>query len=261
MADLPKEKQVAFTNPAGERLAGTLHLPARPAARALAMGHCFTCSRHTRILSDICRGMSRAGFLALRFDFSGNGQSEGDFAASSYSKHMDEMRSAVEFLRREGCDWIGLAGHSMGAAIALLTAARHQGVKALCTLAGRYSGLNVRGLLDRLQARELADQGRVTFVSRGRALALHHTFFEDADRQDPAAALRNAACPILAVHGDMDEIIPVAEARHAAATRPDSVATAIIPGADHMFSRAEHREAVTALVTAWFLKQAPPEAG
>ncbi len=249
------EKRVAFTNPAGEKLAGTLHLPDKPIFFGLVVGHCFTCSRHTRILSEICRSMARQGFMALRFDFSGNGQSEGDFAASSYTKHIDEMRSAMGFLRKEGCGWIGLAGHSMGAAIALLTGAREHETKALCTLAGRFSGLNVMRLLDKLQEQELIDKGRVRFTSRGKSLELHRHFFEDADRQDLVAALGSATFPILAVHGDRDDIIPVSEARHAAQTRPDSVETAIIPGADHMFSEARHRDAVAAMVVDWFLKQ------
>ncbi len=249
------EKRVVFTNPAGEKLVGSLHRPNAAASAGLVMGHCFTCSRHTRILSEIGSAMAQAGFMALRFDFSGNGQSEGDFADSSYSKYMDEMCAAMDFLADAGCAWIALAGHSMGAAVALLTAVRTGSVKALCTLAGRYSQLNVMGLLDRLQQEQLADTGRITFTSRGRDLALKRHFFEDARRHDPARALQSAAFPILAIHGDQDEIIPWTEAVYAQEQRPDRVKQAIIPGADHMFSMAHHRRAITAVVVAWFLEQ------
>ena len=135
------EQSVFFDNHEGEKLAGTLHLPDKPSVQGLVFGHCFTCSRHTRILIRICQELAKAGCMALRFDFSGNGQSEGIFTETTYSKHIGEMKTAVSFLREKGVSQIGLAGHSVGAAIAVLTAAETDGIRAVCGMAGHLTGL------------------------------------------------------------------------------------------------------------------------
>ena len=118
------EQPVHFYNHHGEKLTGTLHLPDRPAHRGVVFGHCFTCSRHTDIIRHICNALEGEAFMALRFDFSGNGQSQGRFDESTYSKQIQEMKIATAFIAEKGALWIGLAGHSMGAVIAILTAAR-----------------------------------------------------------------------------------------------------------------------------------------
>jgi len=125
------EQPVHFYNHQREKLAGTLHLPDEIKGGGVVFCHCFTCSRNTRIIRHICSDLAAAGFIALRFDFSGNGQSEGDFAASTYSKQMAEIQKAVDIIAEKGAEWIGLAGHSMGAVIAILTAARMNRVKAV----------------------------------------------------------------------------------------------------------------------------------
>ena len=134
------EQPIQFDNPMGETLAGTLHQPAQVPVGAVIAGHCFTCSRHTGVLRRICSDLCDAGFMALRFDFSGNGQSQGQFEQSTWSKQILEMESAVALMQEKGARWIGLAGHSLGAAIALLVARRMKVVSALCRVAGRVSG-------------------------------------------------------------------------------------------------------------------------
>ncbi|HSO18918.1 MAG TPA: hypothetical protein VLT88_05655, partial [Desulfosarcina sp.] len=95
------EQQIRFDNHLGETLAGTLHRPDRPPVGAVIAGHCFTCSRHTSVLRHICSGLCAAGFLALRFDFSGNGQSQGVFEHSTWSKQIREMEAAVALMQAE----------------------------------------------------------------------------------------------------------------------------------------------------------------
>ncbi|PNV85689.1 MAG: osmotically inducible protein C, partial [Desulfobacteraceae bacterium] len=116
------QKQIQFSNHWGETLAGTFHVPTEDCRRGIILGHCFTCSRHTKILRDLSLALVEEGFKVLRFDFSGNGQSEGNFAESIYSKQISDMKVAASFMSTEGVSWFGLAGHSMGAMVALLAA-------------------------------------------------------------------------------------------------------------------------------------------
>jgi putative redox protein len=249
------EQPVHFFNHQGEKLTGTLHLPDKPTRYGVVFGHCFTCSRHTGILRHICTELETEAFMALRFDFSGNGQSQGSFDESTYSKQIQEMKIAADFIAEKGALRIGLAGHSMGAVIAILTAARMNAVQAVCSLSGRLSGLNATHFLSQGQRKELDDTGRVFFNSRGRSLQLSTGFFADAEQYNLPETIANLKNPLLIVHGDHDEIIPVQEAYLAQKLNRENTTLAVFPGADHMFSHRNHRQQVSKLVVDWFKKQ------
>lgn len=250
------EKSVYFINAHREKLVGTLHIPDRKTGCGVVLGHCFTCSRHTGILREISSFLCSQGFYALRFDFSGNGQSEGDFSRSTYSKQISDMKTAVEFLSSKGVAWIGLCGHSMGAVISLLASSRIKDIKAVCMLAGRLSQLNAAHFLSPQQSKELSDTGWVKFNSRGRSLQLSTDFFADAENFNLSKVLQTLKLPLLVVHGDQDMIIPVRDAYRANELNPDKIQLTVIPGADHMFSDKEHRLHVADLIVNWFQKHA-----
>jgi putative redox protein len=250
------DEQIRFKNHLGEQLTGTLHRPeSGEAGQGVVLGHCFTCSRHTGILRELAAALNRAGFLALRFDFSGNGQSQGAFVESTYSKQIAEMEIAADRLRAEGANWIGLAGHSLGAVVSVLTAADLSDVGAVCALAGRISGLTPMHFLSTRQKSELEQTGKVRFESRGRSLKLSKEFFADAGRFELPRIIGELKIPLLVVHGDADEVIPVEEAHKAKDANPDAVTLEIVPGADHMFSDRSQREQVARQVAQWFGRQ------
>lgn len=85
------ETDIHFLNHLGERLFGTHHRPDAPSEYGVVLGHCFTCTRHTGVLREVGARLTAAGFHVLRFDFSGNGQSEGVFIETSYTKYITEM--------------------------------------------------------------------------------------------------------------------------------------------------------------------------
>ena len=246
------EQPTHFYNQQGEKIAGTFHLPKRFAGCGVVFGHCFTCSRHTRIIRQICSELAEKDVLALRFDFSGNGQSEGEFSASNYSKQIAEMQTATGVISEKGVHRIGLAGHSMGAVIAVLTAARIKTVKAVCALAGRLSGLNATNFFSKKQLKELEDTGKVSFNSRGRSLQLSTKFFADAKQYNLPETITSLQTPLMVVHGDADEIIPVQDAYLVKTMNPEYTELVVISGADHMFSAEMHRSQTSKLVVKWF---------
>lgn len=250
------EQAQFFYNDAGEKLAGSLHLPESSGASpetAFVWGHCFTCSRHTGILRDISRTLAEKGFASLRFDFSGNGQSQGDFSATSYSKHIRETEQAMLFLEEKGFSRFFLGGHSMGAAIAVLTAAKQKKVKGVCALAGRLGSREGLQIFSQKQMRELEERGRLRFESRGRKLELDAAFFADMKQYDIPAAVKKLTVPLLVIHGDQDEIISVENARSAKEINA-AVQVEIIAGADHMFLNAKHRADICTRVGKWVEK-------
>ena len=155
-----------------------------------------------------------------------------------------------------GADWVGLAGHSMGAAIAVLATTKIPSVKAVCALAGRLSSTDAMHFLDRKQKETLARNGRVAFISRGRTLELTRAFFADARHFDLSHQIAALKLPLLVVHGERDEIVPVQEAYQAHSLNPKRIDLAIIPESDHMFSLKAHRHQVAEMTTEWFIKQA-----
>lgn len=246
------EEKITFKNMEGERLAGTLHEPEQSTQFGVILCHCFTCSRHTRILRQLGKDLASSGFTALRFDFSGNGQSEGEFAKSTFSRQISEIKTAADLLAKKGVNHLGLAGHSMGAAVAILAGSSLKAVKRVCSIAGRSSSPTVPRFLSKNQLEELDRSGKVTFESRGRSLALTESFFSDAAQYDLAETIRNFPKPLMVVHGDADEIISVEEAHHAQELNPDGVKLMIIPQADHMFKNEALMGQASAAVVEWF---------
>jgi len=165
------------------------------------------------------------------------------------------MTAGTELLVEAGIQWVGLAGHSLGASVAVLTAAQEDRVRAVCAIAGRLSGMSPKHFLNSHQKDELTRTGRVQFSSRGRSLELTSTFFSDARGYDLHEIVAGQGAPMLVVHGEMDDIVPVSEARRAKETNPDRVELAVFNNADHMFSAADIRESVAQRITEWFSAQ------
>ncbi len=249
------EEQIHFKNHDGENLTGTLHLPDKPSQLGVVLGHCFTCTRHTAILRRLAKDLTGEGFIVLRFDFSGNGRSEGEFSQSTYRKQITEMQKATEVVASNGASWIGMAGHSMGGVVSFLTASQTEDVNAVCTIGSRITAMKATHFLSQTQRDILKDAGEVSFTSRGRFLTVTKDFFSDADHFELQKILQTFHKPLLLVHGDQDEIVPVKKAIKAREINKGSINLEIIADADHMFSQQDHREIVSLLVVDWFLKQ------
>lgn len=250
------QEQLTFLNHADEALAATFHRPDTPNGKGVILGHCFTCSRHTGILREISTGLEALGFFVLRFDFSGNGQSQGLFVESSLSKHIREMQLAVDWLRHQGADqWIGLVGHSMGGAIAVLSMPRIPEARAVAAIGSRLMGFDPMKFLGQQQIEELKASGKIAFSSRNRTLELTTGFFEDANSHSLPETVRHLDRPLMIVHGEKDELIPVAEAYEARLLNPERITLEIVPEADHMLSNPDHRAVAAGKIVSWLERQ------
>ncbi|MBC8078450.1 MAG: alpha/beta fold hydrolase, partial [Chloroflexales bacterium] len=128
-------KKLTFLNTAGQRLAARLDLPPEGAPSAYALfAHCFTCSKNLAAITNISRALTNAGVGVLRFDFTGLGESEGDFADTNFSSNVDDLVEAAAFLAREYAAPQLLVGHSLGGAAVLHAAARLPDVTAVATI-------------------------------------------------------------------------------------------------------------------------------
>lgn len=244
-------RQIHFFNHVGETLAGTLEEPSLPNGKAMVLGHCFTCTRHTRILSDLSQAMAGLGYLALRFDFSGNGQSGGDFAESTYSKQILELQCAVEYIRAKGVSDIMLAGHSMGGSVALLTASQIKDIIGVVAFSVDAALLHPGRVLSEKEQAILYEQGAVPFSSRGRQLVLTKFFFEDAGLHDLPGSVAKIYCPILLVYGGADMVIDPNSGMKLKDARPTATEVFTVNEADHMFGKDQDRRMVIDYVVTW----------
>ncbi len=246
-----KVQPVSFTNHLQERLSGTLHRPVSANGFGFVLGHCFTCSRHTRILVDLGNALTDLGVCVLRFDFSGNGQSEGRFEASTYSKQVEEMTVAVDFMKQNGSDHILIGGHSMGGMVSLFTAAHNDDIRGVIALSVSAAPLHPDRLLTDAQKNKLDGSGSVIFSSRGRDLVLTKDFFNDAAGYDVRAMMLQIKCPVLLFLGTQDTVMDPKSAKSVFKNgNPDSEVFEV-DGADHMFSNSDHRRVITAYAAQW----------
>jgi len=255
MLVLVMEKEVSFKNKAGEKLIGYLHKPKSKTTKGMILAHCFTCSRHVKIMRHLCDHLAESGFLVLRFDFSGNGDSEGAFEDANYSKEIQDMKSAINFMcDKKGIKKLGMIGHSMGSAVSILSA-KEKKVNALCTLAGSSNTASIVSIFDQKTLDKIYSEGQAKVTLFGKKFTMNKEFFEDAEKHDIEEALNKLNKPYCVVHGDKDTIILVANAKRLYKyAKSKKKELHIIKGSDHMFSKKPHFEEMENIVLEWFKK-------
>lgn len=246
------EQRVTFSNGSGGRLAGVLHLPPdTPNGFGVILCHGMESSKESLKLLHLGEALSRTGLTVLRFDFTGAGESSGNFESITCTRQVEDLAAAHEVLKDRGVARVGVVGSSMGGTTALMYAAAAAGVVALATLAAPF---DPRELLERdfpPKAIELwRAQGFIEFNGR----RLTTDFLEEALTIDVAAAVARIDCPVLVIHGDADPTVPVAQAAALHAALPDGKELCILPGADHRFTRDEDRDTALDRVEEWMAR-------
>ena len=246
------EQQVTFGNRRGECLAGVLHLPQETAnGFGVILCHGMESSKESLKLLHLGESLSRAGYTALRFDFTGAGESTGDFESITCTRQVEDLEAAHELLKERGVAEVGVIGSSMGGTTALMYASRATGVVAVATLAAPF---DPRELLERdFPPKAIAlwrAQGFIDFNGR----RLTTDFLEEALTVDPAGAAARITCPVLVIHGDADATVPVSQAWSLHAALSGEKELLILPGADHRFTRQEDRDTALSHAEEWIAR-------
>ncbi len=254
-----REKRI-FTNNAGEELAALLELPAtRPTAYAL-FAHCFTCSKDIAAASRISRALAGQGFGVLRFDFTGLGNSEGDFANSNFSSNVGDLLQAAEHLRRNLNAPSLLIGHSLGGAAVLAGASSIPEVKAVVTIGAPSDPSHVSHLFAKSLA-QIEAEGCAIVKLGGRTFEIKRQFLEDITSQRLQSKISKMRKALLIFHSPVDDIVDIKHARaiYEAAKHPKSFIS--LDNADHLLARKEDSQYVADTVAAWSSRYVLAEAG
>lgn len=246
------EKQISFKNKSGEKLSGYLHVPESGKYKyGIVLAHCFTCSRHVPLIRKMCDYLAK-DFLVLRFDFSGNGESEGKFEDATYTKEIQDFNSAIDFLLKQGVSCVGALGHSMGSAVTLLGGPINKNIKAIVSMAGNSSTQGIETVFSPEILEKIKKTGKATFNIFGKKVTMTKEFFEDAKKLSIESTLKKSKKPICILHGSNDEIIDVENARKLYFYSKEPKDLKIIPEGDHMFTK--HLEQALEIARLWFKK-------
>lgn len=253
--------RIRFANRTGTELVGNLDLPPGGNWEATVLfAHCFTCTRNIRAARDLSRALAGSGFAVLRFDFTGLGESDGDFSGTTFSSNLDDLEDAAGWLADNLAPPQMLVGHSLGGTAVLAVAERLESVRALVTLGAPASADHVLEQFgEHLETIETEGSAEVQLA--GRPFRIRRDFVEDARAHALDDRLRGLRRALLVLHSPVDEVVPIdnAERIYTGALHPKSFVS--LDGADHLLSDAADSRYAGTVITAWashFLEVAAP---
>lgn len=229
-------------NAQGERLDFTYHPASNESADIVVLGHGVTGNKDRPFIVALAEGLARAGISALRFSFSGNGASEGDFRNSTISKEVEDLGSVFDALSDRR---IAYVGHSMGGAVGVIRAARDKRIAALVSLAGMV-------FMEAFAQREFSQvRPGEGFMWDDPNCPLSQKYMDDMRQVDSVVGCApEIRVPWLIVHGSADDVVPIQESRDifVKANQPKTIIE--MDGCGHVFS-GEHTGAMVGHVVNW----------
>ncbi len=246
-----QSQAITFENEDGHLLAGRIHRPLddTPVAWAL-FAHCFTCSKDLRISRLICEALADEGIGVLRFDFTGLGESAGDFSETTFSGQISDLAAAAAWMAENLDAPALLVGHSLGGTAVLRAAGALPSVKAVATIGAPSDPAHVKELFG--DCTHMIDhQGAADVAIGGRPFHIKRQFLEDIAAQPMAEAITGLRRALLVFHAPRDEVVGVAHAAtiFQAARHPKSFVS--LDGADHLLSEPDDARYVGAVLAAW----------
>ncbi|MCA8942470.1 MAG: alpha/beta fold hydrolase, partial [Planctomycetes bacterium] len=245
-----RSERMEFTNAHGEVLAGRFERPAGPTRATALFAHCFTCSKDMAAATRISRELSERGIAVLRFDFTGLGHSEGEFANTNFSSNTDDLVRAAEHLESLGHAPSLLIGHSFGGAAVLRVAPRIPSVRAIATI-GAPADLNHLRQQFRCEIAEIESNGSAKVELAGREFEIKKQFLDDLDGQNLLAGLGDLHVATVIFHSPIDNVVGIDNAAkiYAALKHPKSFIT--LDDADHLLTKKADAEYVADVLAAW----------
>ncbi|MGQ9782272.1 MAG: alpha/beta hydrolase [Nitrososphaeria archaeon] len=238
-----KELFVSFMS-GGERVAGMLHVPEKTPAPAIIFCHGFTGHRieSHRLFVIAAREFCKRGFVVLRFDFRGSGESEGSFDSMTISREVEDLENALDWVhgRREVlAEGVGVVGLSLGGVVSLLTAAKDKRIKVVCTWSSpadlKTLEDNIKGVFGEMSLKKLLMKDFIDLPSGDR---IGRGFLLDALGKNVLEAVaRISPRPILIVHGTRDPIVPFSHSERLFGAAGEPKEKFDVEGADHTFNK------------------------
>ncbi len=243
--------KVTFINNVGQTLSGRLELPVDQHPHNFVLfAHCFTCNKNLGAVRNISRSLTMKGFGVLRFDFTGLGESEGDFADTNFSGNVEDLIAAADYLAREHQTPTLLVGHSLGGAAAIFAGAEIESIKAVVTIGAPSNPKHVSHLL-KSSIEEIEADGKAIVNLSGRDFTIKKQFLDDLKTKSLPDVAKNLGKALLVMHSPQDTTVEIknAEEIYLAAKHPKSFVT--LDGADHLLMRKQDSLYVGTVIAGW----------
>ncbi len=253
----PSSRPVTFPGAFGTSLAARLDAPAGPPLAYAIFAHCFTCSKESKAAAAISAALAEKEFAVLRFDFTGLGGSEGDFANTNFSSNVDDLVAAADFLRREHRAPTLLVGHSLGGTAVLAAASRIPEAAAVATIGSPFDPDHVLGLIkDSVEKIDAEGDARVGIA--GRDFRIKKQFLDDIRAQKIRAAVERLGKALMVMHSPRDAIVNIDNAARifTAAKHPKSYVS--LDPADHLLLRREDALYAGEVLAVWASRYVAP---
>ena len=252
---MPSES-IRITRAGGPALAATLELPDGNPRGAAVFAHCFTCTRQSKAAVAVSRELSDRGIACLRFDFTGLGDSEGDFGADSFPANVADVTAATDWMAARFGPGVLLVGHSLGGAAVLAAAGEIPAVAAVATIGAPASVEHVlQQVSGDLAAIEQAGSGPVSIG--GRQFQVSARFLANLRGVDLDAEVGELGRPLMILHSPTDQLVSIDNAARlfAAARHPKSFVS--LAGADHLLLEQADADFAASVIAVWAQRYLP----
>ncbi|THH34538.1 bifunctional alpha/beta hydrolase/OsmC family protein [Neolewinella litorea] len=250
-------QKVSFSNAAGQQLSARLELPVNRHPYAFALfAHCFTCGQTLTAIHDISRELNLQGIGVLRFDFTGIGESEGDFVDTTFATNISDLEAAAAWLAEHHTAPALLVGHSLGGAAVLCAAARIPSVRAVATIGSPFAPDHVsRHFAEQLD--DIRAEGHATVDIGGRPFRISRQFVEDLGQHRLEENIAEMDAALLILHSPQDRTVSIDEAAklYRAARYPKSFVS--LDGADHLLSDPADSHYAGQVIAGWSKRYLP----
>ena len=245
-----RSEKVTFDGASGARLAARLDRPEGPVRGVALFAHCFTCSKDIAAARRIAGRLTAFGLAVLRFDFTGLGHSEGEFASTGFSSNVGDLRAAADWLAANGLPPQLLVGHSLGGAAVIAAAPQIATVRAVATIGAPFAPAHVLHNFGD-QVAEIRDTGCASVTLAGREFSIARGFVEDVEAARLHEALAKLRAALLVLHAPRDAVVGIGNAAEVftAARHPKSYIS--LDDADHLLTRSADADYAAELIAAW----------
>jgi putative redox protein len=246
-----KNSRLEILNKKAYKLQAVLELPANNKPHYFAIfAHCFSCSSSLGAVRNITRALTNYGFGVVRFDFTGLGRSEGEFAESHFSANVDDLIAVNEFITTHYKAPGLLVGHSLGGAAAIVAAHKLNNIKAVATIGAPAEIDHVTRLFSH-KIEEVKEKGEVEVNIGGRPFKINQEFVEDFSKTDLLKITKELRKPLLIMHSPLDKIVGIENAQqlYHHAMHPKSFVS--LDDANHLLSRSKDSLYAGNMIGAW----------
>ncbi|WP_054851486.1 bifunctional alpha/beta hydrolase/OsmC family protein [Olleya sp. ITB9] len=244
-------QKVNFINTEGQQLVGRLELPINQHPHNFVIfAHCFTCNKNLSAVKNISRELTANGFGVLRFDFTGLGESEGNFENTNFSGNVEDLISASNYLEENYIAPSLLIGHSLGGAAVIFAASKIKSVKAVATIGAPSNPKHVQHLIQS-SVKEINTTGKANVNIGGRPFTIKKQFLDDIETKSLPDVAQNLRKALLVMHSPQDTTVGIenAEDIYVAARHPKSFVT--LDGADHLLLKKEDSVYAGSVIATW----------